>query len=180
MPVIATNIMQPNGCIMLVSMLHWRLAIAALETVMHNTIQRELTINAPQSRVYAAIADPDQVVRWFPETLEGCYAVGEQPVFGFGEHGRSQIFVAAARPDDYFAYRWVPGANHFLGDVLSVPNTLVEFHIVPLDAGSCRVTLTESGFADLPAEMLASAYTQNSKGWDFMLERLLTFCTQAR
>ncbi|HRH78927.1 MAG TPA: hypothetical protein PK129_16395, partial [Cellvibrionaceae bacterium] len=102
---------------------------------MQNTIQREITLRASQQRVYAAIADPAQVVQWFPETLEGTYAVGEQPIFGFGAHGRNQIYIEAARPYDYFAYRWVPGAEHFVGDVLSVANTLVEFRLSDLGDG---------------------------------------------
>lgn len=142
---------------------------------MQNVIKREIMIKASKERIYDAIAKPEQVVLWFPETLEGRYEVGEQPVFGFGEHGRNQIYVVAAQPHTYFAYRWVPGANHFLGDVLSVPNTLVEFHIEEQMKGECKVTLTESGFAKLPVELMETALQQNSRGWDFMLGRLIKF-----
>jgi len=141
---------------------------------MQNTIERQIVIRAPQARIYEAITDPEEVVKWFPETLEGRYEVGEQPIFGFGDHGRNQLYIVEAKPHDYFAYRWVPGAAHFLGDVLSVPNTLVEFRIVPLGDGSCRLTVTESGFANLPVEMMESAFEQNSGGWTFMLGRLET------
>ncbi len=146
---------------------------------MQNRIQREIIIRAPRERVYAAIADPQQVTQWFPETLEGEYRAGSQPIFGFGDHGKSQIHVVAAQAHEYFAYRWVPGANHHLGDVRAVPNTLVEFRISQLDDGSCKLLLTESGFASLPSEMMAAALEQNSKGWDFMLDRLGTYMTQA-
>ncbi|MEZ5477045.1 MAG: SRPBCC family protein [Thiolinea sp.] len=140
---------------------------------MQNTITREIILNVPQERIYAAIAEPDQVILWFPDTLEGDYAVGKQPVFGFGEHGRTQLYIVDAKPYTYFAYRWVPGANHFLGDVLSVPNTLVEFRLESQDDGSCRLILTESGFAELPDEMIEESFKQNSNGWDFMLARLV-------
>ncbi len=140
---------------------------------MQNVIRREITISAPAERVYAAIADPEKVVRWFPETLEGEYSVGKQPVFGFGEHGRNQVYIVDARPHEYFAYRWVPGANHFLGDVLSVKTTLVEFRIEEQPDDTCKVTLTESGFAELPKEIMEDAFRQNSGGWDFMLGRLV-------
>jgi uncharacterized protein YndB with AHSA1/START domain len=142
---------------------------------MQNILKREIVIKATQQRIYAAIATPELVVKWFPETLEGAYEVGEQPIFGFGEHGQNQVYIVAARQYDYFAYRWIPGSNHFLGDVLSVPNTLVEFRIEPLDAGSCKVTLTESGFAQLPPEVMEASFKQNSGGWDFMLGRLVTY-----
>lgn len=139
---------------------------------MQDVIEREIAIKATKKQIYDAIADPKQVTKWFPETLEGAYQVGEQPVFGFGDHGRSQVCIIAAQPHEYFAYRWVPGASHFLGDVLSVPNTLVEFRIEELADGCCVVKLTESGFAGLPKEMMEAAFKQNSGGWDFMLGRL--------
>lgn len=139
---------------------------------MQDQIKREITIQANAERVYGAIADPEQVVLWFPETLEGSYAVGERPIFGFGDHGRNRIYVEAATPHSYFAYRWVPGANNHLGDVLTVPNTLVEFRIEDLGDGSCTLSLTESGFSSLPAEWMEAALKQNSGGWDFMLGRL--------
>ena len=139
---------------------------------MQNVIEREITINATKERIYDAIANPEKVVQWFPETLEGKYEVGEQPVIGFGEHGKGTIYIADAQPYHYFSYRWVPGANHFQGDVLSVPNTLVEFRIKELSEGQCKVILTESGFADLPVEVMEESFKQNSGGWDFMMNRL--------
>ncbi len=141
---------------------------------MQNSIQREITINASRERVYKAISDPEQVVKWFPETIEGNYAVDEQPVFGFGDHGKNQVFIVDARPHEYFAFRWVPGGNHFLGDVLSVDTTLVEFRLSELQDGSCKVSLSETGFASLPAEIAESSHEQNSGGWNFMLGRLET------
>lgn len=139
---------------------------------MQDVIKREITIISSKERVYDAIADPKQVTKWFPETLEGAYEVGEQPIFGFGDHGRNQVCVIAAQPHEYFAYRWVPGANNYLGDVLSVPNTLVEFRIKEQANGSCKVMLTESGFTDLPTDYMEAAFKQNSGGWEFMLGRL--------
>lgn len=144
---------------------------------MQDIIQREIIIKASQERIYAAIADAQQVVKWFPETLEGNYEVGEQPIFGFGEHGRNQVAIVDAKPFEYFAYRWVPGADNFIGDVMSVPHTLVEFNIKQESDNSCKVTLTESGFASLPAEMQQAAFEQNSGGWDFMLDRLANYFT---
>jgi uncharacterized protein YndB with AHSA1/START domain len=139
---------------------------------MQDLIQREIMIQATPQRIYAAIADPEQVIKWFPETLEGDYSVGAQPVFGFGEHGKTQVYVVAANPFEYFAYRWVPGANHFLGDVLKVASTLVEFRITEQADGRCKVTMTESGFAALPKAMMADALKQNTGGWEFMMNRL--------
>lgn len=146
---------------------------------MQNEINREIIINASKQRIYDAIANPELVTKWFPETLEGDYKVGEQPIFGFGDHGRNQICVIAAEPYEYFAYRWVPGANHYLGDVLRVPNTLVEFRIEEQSNGRCKLSLKESGFTGLPTELMEAALTQNSGGWNFMLNRLVNYLEPA-
>lgn len=146
---------------------------------MQDMIQREITIKASKEKIYAAIADPDKVVLWFPETIEGSYKVGEKPVFGFGDHGKSQIYVVDAKPHEYFSYRWVPGGNAFEGDILSVATTLVEFRIHEAKSGSCKLTVTESGFAKLPVAYAESSFKQNSGGWDFMLGRLEKYFTEA-
>ncbi|WP_226665053.1 SRPBCC domain-containing protein [Microbulbifer aggregans] len=138
---------------------------------MQDVIRREITISAPIERVYEAIANPELVVKWFPETLEGLYEVGQQPVFGFGEDCTSQVYIVAAQPHTYFAYRWVPGSKHFMGDVLSVANTLVEFTLEEAGDGRCKVTLTESGFAALPVDVMETSFQENGLGWDFMLGR---------
>lgn len=146
---------------------------------MQDLIQREITIRASKERVYDAIANPELVVKWFPETIDGSYKVGEQPVFGFGDHGKNQILIVAADPHEYFAYRWVPGANQFIGDVNTIASTLVEFRIEEKTDGTCLVKLSESGFKGLPAEQMEAAFNQNSGGWNFMLGRLTDFFENA-
>lgn len=140
--------------------------------IVQDVIEREIIINASKESIYDAITNPQEVIKWFPETIEGRYEVGEQPIFGFGSKGRSQIYIVAAQPYEYFAYRWVPGSSHYLGDVLAVPNTLVEFRIMEYNQESCKVILKESGFSKLPGEYMDAALEQNSTGWDFMLGRL--------
>lgn len=146
---------------------------------MQDMIKREIFINANKEKVFDAIANPEKVVLWFPDTLEGNYGVGGQPIMGFDGHGKNQVYIVAAKPYTYFAYRWVPGATQFLGDVLSTTTTLVEFHIEEQNKGSCKVTLTESGFTDLPTEIMEDAFRQNSGGWDFMLDRLVKYVDSA-
>lgn len=148
---------------------------------MQNIIQRELMINATAERIYNAIATPELVVKWFPDTVSGDYRQGAQALFSFGEKHRSSVYIEAANPYHYFAYRWVPGGTNFTGDVRTVPNTLVEFHITELEPGRSKVSLTETGFAGLPADIAASSLQQNSNGWDFMLGRLQQyFSTEAK
>lgn len=145
---------------------------------MQDEIRRSITIKAPKERVYAAIAQPEQIVAWFPNAIDGGLNVGDRPVLNFGEHGKSQIYVVDAQPHEYFAYRWIPGSGGFVGDVLTVPNTLVEFRIEETN-GVSTVTVTETGFSKLPAETAEQQFQQNSGGWEFMMNRLQKHVAQA-
>jgi uncharacterized protein YndB with AHSA1/START domain len=138
---------------------------------MQNIIQREILIKAPKEQVYDAITNPKKVVEWFPDSVEGSCEVDAQPVFVFNGHGKAQVYIVDARPYEYFAYRWVPGGSDFIGDVRTIPNTLVEFTIEDQEDGISKVIVKESGFAELPEEMRERTFKLNSGGWDFMLGR---------
>ncbi len=138
---------------------------------MQDTIVREITVKAKKERVYSAITDPKQITQWFPDVIEGTLEVGQQPIFTFNGHGKVRIYVTSAKPFEYFAYRWVPGSARFVGDVLKVPNTLVEFYIEESGAGT-KVTMKESGFSSLPAQVAEESFNQNSGGWEYMMNRL--------
>lgn len=138
---------------------------------MQDQIQREIIINASKERVYAAITSPNQLTQWFPDRIEGTISEGEHPLFVFEGHGKAQVFIEAMQPYAYFAYRWIPGGSDFLGDVRTVPHTLVEFKIEEVGQ-SCKLILTESGFATLPSDVAEKKYTQNDGGWTFMIGRL--------
>ncbi|OKY24798.1 MULTISPECIES: SRPBCC domain-containing protein [Thalassotalea] len=146
---------------------------------MKNTIKREIIVNATQEKIYHAIAEPEQVIAWFPDKLTGNYRAGEQAIFDFSECGQSALYITQADPCSYFAFRWVPGESNFVGDVLSVPNTLVEFHIQEQEDGVCKVILTESGFDELPVELIEKFVKQNTKGWEHMIDRLVSYVETA-
>ncbi len=140
-----------------------------------DTIVRNIIVRAPMERVYTAITDPDQIVKWFPDGIEGSPARGERPIMDFGDDGKFQIYVVDARPYTYFAFRWVSGSvlipHGFRGDVLQNPNTLVEFMLAEVSDGT-SVTLKESGFTSLPADQQEQAHKDNTGGWDYMMDRL--------
>ncbi len=154
-----------------------------MEVKLQDTIERELVLRAPIERVYASIADPAEIVKWFPDGVEGKFDPGERPIFDFGTYGRFAVYIVAAEPHRHFAYRWIPGGKYvpdgFLGDVLSEPNTLVEFFLDEVPDGT-RLRLRESGFAALSAEDNAQALKDNNEGWDAMLARLDKLMASAR
>ncbi|MDB5204018.1 MAG: Aha1 domain superfamily [Candidatus Taylorbacteria bacterium] len=140
---------------------------------MQDSITCEIIVKANKERVYTAITDPKEITTWFPNVVEGAtLEVGERPIFIFTEENhKTQIYVEAAKPYEYFSYRWVPGSAGIVGDVLTVPNTLVEFFIEEQEDGT-KVTVKESGFASLPPEVAEKSFKQNSGGWKYMIGRL--------
>lgn len=148
---------------------------------MQDIITKEIIVNASKEKVYGAITDPAQIISWFPDVVEGSFEVGQQPIMIFKDDGvdhRSRVYIQSAKPYDYFSYRWVPGGNGFDGvDVLTVPTTLVEFFIEQQESNT-KVTVKESGFASLPAEIAEQSLKQNTGGWDYMINRLETVLNQ--
>lgn len=139
---------------------------------MQDEIVRKITVGASKERVYAAITNPTQLSSWFSDSVDGSLGIGERPVLNFGKHGKSQIYVEDTKPNEYFAFRWVPGSGGFEGDVLKVPNTLVEFSIEEAGEGT-TITVRESGFASLPLDVAEERIQQNSGGWDYMMAQLV-------
>ena len=146
-----------------------------MNSAIQDTIEKEIVVRASKERVYAALTTPEQFVKWFAIGVEGKFDTGERPVLDFGEFGKFKIFVVAADPFDYFAYRCVPGSIYcpkgFLDDVLQEPNTLVEFTLESVDGGT-RIRVKESGIASLPAEVIEETLKGNDAGWTFMIGRL--------
>jgi uncharacterized protein YndB with AHSA1/START domain len=146
---------------------------------MQDSINREITVKAPKEKVYKALTDPEQITKWFPDTVEGSLEVGQRPILSFTkENHKTQIYVEAANPYEYFAFRWVPGSTGIIGDVLTVPSTFVEFHIEESEEGT-KVILKESGFSSLPADVAENSFKQNSGGWGYMMGRLEKAMDQA-
>ncbi|MEO7720071.1 MAG: SRPBCC domain-containing protein [Capsulimonas sp.] len=149
-------------------------------TTVQDTIEREITVRASKERVFNAIVDPNQIVAWFPDTVQGKIEVGERPVFTFGEK-EIQLYVRTIDPHDYVAYNWVPCGSEapdgFLGDVLAEPHTLVEFRLTEVPGGTL-VKVKESGFASLPALTAEKTLGDNTDGWAYMMGRLETLMSQ--
>ncbi len=139
---------------------------------MQDTIVREITVNASQEKVYNTITDPTKIVTWFPDEVEGDMEVGERSTFVFKDQNhRAQIYIVDKKPFTYFAYRWIPGGQTATHDVLEGANTLVEFIIEKLEHGT-KLTVKESGFASLPAEVAEQSLKDNTGGWAYMMNRI--------
>jgi uncharacterized protein YndB with AHSA1/START domain len=153
-------------------------------------IEKEITLRAPVSRVWKAIADATEFGRWFGVKLDGAFAPGQTITGTFDEGladeaaliehqkrlglrpsklklpGPHAVFGTVERiePERYFSFRWVPFGIDAEADPQSEATTLVEFRLEAIAEGT-RLTIVESGFSRVPAHRRERAFRMNEGGW---------------
>ncbi|MBL8627515.1 MAG: SRPBCC family protein [Myxococcales bacterium] len=139
-------------------------------------VTRTMLMRAPLARVWAALTDHATFGTWFRARLDRPFAVGATVTgnithCGF-EHVRFLAEVVAIDPPTRFAFRWHPYAVDPAVDYSTEPKTLVEFALSE-EPGGTRVTVTESGFAQLPPGRRELAFRMNDEGWSGQLRNLV-------
>ena len=131
-------------------------------------IEKKVTLRAPRSRVWRAIATAEEFGAWFGVKLEGPFAEGAtvrgkitHPGY---EHLTMEMLVERIEPERYFAYRWHPYAIDTAVDYALEPTTLVEFRLDESGEGTV-LTIVESGFDRIPLARRDEAFRMNEGGW---------------
>jgi uncharacterized protein YndB with AHSA1/START domain len=136
-------------------------------------IQKTMVLRAPRSKVWRALTDSKQFGQWFQARIEGPFVAGQQakgPMTYPGyEHLRFEVTVEQMVPEQLFSWRWQPGGNPDVDP--SEPTTLVIFELEDVPEGT-RLTVTETGFDQIPVERRAKAFRQNEAGWTGQFESL--------
>lgn len=152
-------------------------------------IEKQITLRAPVSRVWRAIANAQAFGHWFGFTLEGDFAPGKRLTGTFdgtidpaaiADHqtklglrpskvrvpDKNFVFCTVERmePERYFSFRWIPYGIDAEADLDSEPTTLVEFRLEPLADGTV-LTIVESGFDQVPVHRRERAFRMNEGGW---------------
>lgn len=136
-----------------------------------DTIERELLLPAGPDEVWRrSFGSPDALSSWFPEKVEGQFAVGESFFLVWGEH-RCEALLVELEEAKALAYQWHPGDAHMIDDLPREELTTVRFTLEPCDEGT-RVTMVESGFAKIAEARREWALGQNTGGWDEELAKL--------
>ena len=81
------------------------------------------------------------------------------------------MMVERMDPEDFFAYRWHPYAIDPAVDYSNEPTTLVEFRLEET-VGGTMLTLSESGFDNIPVDRRAEAFRMNEQGWSGRIENI--------
>ena len=145
-----------------------------------DSIVKTINLKASRDRVWRAIADSSEFGQWFGCRFDGPFVVG-QPIAGKmtptvvnDEIAEMQkpyegfpfnIVIERIEPQVLFSFRWHPYAVDEGKDYSGEAETLVTFAIEPVNGGT-QLTITESGFRQLPPERQAQAFTANEGGWE--------------
>jgi uncharacterized protein YndB with AHSA1/START domain len=150
-----------------------------MTTASTDRIEKHITLRAPRSRVWQAIANANEFGQWFGVRFDGAFAAGatvigriagtevdaevaqmQQPYLG----QRFEIVIEQMEPERLFSFRWHPGAIEPGVDYANEPTTLITFVLEDVSGGT-KLTVTESGFDRIPLERRVKAFTANERGW---------------
>jgi uncharacterized protein YndB with AHSA1/START domain len=139
-------------------------------------IVKSIILRAPRSRVWRALTDPAQFGEWFGTRLSGQFVPG-QPMRGpvtipEYAHLSFQVIVDRMEPERLFSWRWQPGGDPDADP--AEPLTLVVFELEEVPEGT-RLTVTESGFDQIPLPRRGKAYRENDEGWTGQLENITQY-----
>lgn len=128
-------------------------------------VRRTIEIRAPRDRVWAALTEPEQLLRWFPtERAEVDLRPGGEAAFVWDE-GADEAVVEVVEPPGRFVFRWRPAGTER-------PYTTVSFRLDEIDGSTTRLTLVETGFASLAEQTREQSQAGNDEGWRKELEEL--------
>jgi uncharacterized protein YndB with AHSA1/START domain len=82
-------------------------------------------------------------------------------------------------PERLFSFRWHPHAIERGVDYSAEPTTLVSFELEEV-ADGVMLTVTESGFEQIPLARRAKAFAANEGGWGMMVNVIEQYVRHAR
>jgi uncharacterized protein YndB with AHSA1/START domain len=134
------------------------------------TVTRTVHISAPVEKVWAAITQPEHLVKWFAPvtTLDGS-GVGATGAFTFDERS-IPVRIEEVDPMNAIAYRWANDDSNPVQDaVLADSHSVIMRFTLVADAGGTTLTVVESGFeTSLDPSLNLS---EHQHGWDIMLDQ---------
>jgi len=138
-------------------------------------IQKSTMIRAPRTRVWRALTDAKEFGTWFGADFDGSFAVGARikgKIRHKGyEHMPLEVTVVKMEPETLFSFRWHPYPIDAAYDYSKDPTTLIEFTLEEAAEGTL-LTVTESGFDQVPLARRVKAFEMNDKGWAGQLKAI--------
>ena len=156
-------------------------------------IEKKILLRAPRKRVWRALADSTEFGSWFGIKFEGAFTpgarlrgtlVGTQVDAEIAQKQKQyegtpfEITVDRVEPERLLSFRWHPNAIERGVDYSKEPTTLVVFTLEEQENG-VMLTVTESGFDQIPLARRAKAFQSNEQGWGMVLQLIEKHLAQA-
>jgi len=147
-------------------------------------IEKRIVLRALLERVWRAISDAGQFGSWFGVAFDGPFVAGARligkivPTTVDAEVAKQQkpyagmafeFFVERIEPMRTIEFRWHPFAVEPGVDYSGEPTTRIVFELQPVSDG-VLLTVTESGFDQIPLARRAKAFTANDGGWAMQMK----------
>ena len=155
-------------------------------------IEKKILLHAPRERIWRALSNSAEFGTWFGMKFDGpfvpgavmrCVIVGTKVNAEVGKaqkeyEGMSgEITIERIEPERLFSFRWHPFAVERGVDYSAEPTTLIVFTLEETPDG-VLLTVTESGFDQIPLERRSKAFTANEQGWTMVLKLIEEYLAQ--
>ena len=143
---------------------------------MQDAIEKSILLSAAPDRVWRALSDAAEFGRWFRaevtgEMREGA-VLGCRSLYPGTEHMRWDMYIHVMEPNRRLVWDWPAfDPSAFPDDPDINARLTVEVAIAP-EGDSTRLTLRESGFADLPEGPALAVWQRNEGGWTMQLDNI--------
>jgi uncharacterized protein YndB with AHSA1/START domain len=130
-------------------------------------IERTISVTHPPEKVWAAITTAEGLGTWFGQKATVDLRVGGLAQLTWDGGYTNELRIERLDPPRVFGWTWA---------ISGLPEddprrTYVEFTLEP-DAAGTRLTVVETGFAQLPSDLHSGAYGGNVEGWQKELDEL--------
>jgi uncharacterized protein YndB with AHSA1/START domain len=137
-------------------------------------IERTVEIAHPPDQVWAALTTAEGLAAWFGDEAAIDLRPGGSAWMKWGSGYTADMRVERVEEPTVFGFTW-----HIFGLPEDDPRrTYVEFTLEPVGAGT-RLTVVETGFAQLADDAFRTAYDGNTKGWAEELGDLVDYLDAA-
>jgi uncharacterized protein YndB with AHSA1/START domain len=137
-------------------------------------IERTVQIGRPPDQVWAALTTAEGLAAWFGNEAAIDLRPGGSARMRWSGGETAEMRVERVEEPRVFGFTW-----HIFGLPEDDPRrTYVEFTLEPSGSGT-RLTVVESGFAQLPEDAYRKAYDGNTQGWVSELGELVAYLDAA-
>jgi uncharacterized protein YndB with AHSA1/START domain len=151
-------------------------------SVNENSIEKQIEIKAPVTKVWKALTTAEQFGQWFKVDLESGFVAGKTTKGRNTSKGfeMNMLFhVKDITPESYFSYAWTPFPMDQSFDYSKEEPTLVEFFLEETKTGTL-LKVKESGFNKITASRRAEAFRMHTGGWEAQLNNIGAFVVEKK